>query len=285
MAGRAAAIALFSDPPATGAFDHSTFGAAASTGWRYPSAMLRLTLLSVTVAAVLALAVTAAAAPPSLLHPASLTAKAPAVYSVDFKTTKGPFVVTVHRAWAPLGADRFYNLVRARFYDGNTFYRVLKGFVVQFGISGTPKVAAAWQTAAIKDDPVKHSNTLGTITYADAGPNTRTTQLFINVGNNGSSLDSQGFAPFGQVTSGMSVVNKLYGGYDGAPSNDQQQITQQGNAFLKKHFPRLDGVVTARLVSAARQCVAEPSRAVTMLSSLGKCFFRKASPCSMIWNW
>jgi peptidyl-prolyl cis-trans isomerase A (cyclophilin A) len=212
--------------------------------------MLRLAL--VTVAAVLAAAATAAAAPPpSLLHPASLTAKAPAVYAVAFTTTKGKFVVTVHRAWAPRGADRFYNLVRAKFFDGVTFFRVVKGFVVQFGISPTPAVSAAWQTAVIQDDPVKTSNAVGTITYADAGPNTRTTQVFINLGNN-ASLDGQGFAPFGKVTSGMSVVDKLYGGYGDQPTGDQQQISQQGNAFLKKHFPKLDGIVTARLVPATR---------------------------------
>ena len=213
--------------------------------------MLRLAL--VTVAVVLAAAATAAAAPPpSLLHPASLTAKAPPVYAVAFTTTKGKFVVTVHRAWAPRGADRFYNLVRAKFFDGVTFFRVVKGFVVQFGISPTPAVSAAWQTAVIKDDPVKTSNAVGTITYADAGPNTRTTQVFINLGDNGPSLDGQGFAPFGKVTSGMSVVEKLYSGYGDPPPTEQQQITQQGNAFLKKHYPKLDSIVTARLVPATR---------------------------------
>ena len=129
---------------------------------------------------------------------------------------------------------------------------MVKGFVVQFGISPTPAVSAAWQNAVIQDDPVKTSNAVGTITYADAGPNTRTTQVFINLGNNGANLDGQGFAPFGKVTSGMSVVDKLYGGYDDQPTGDQQQITQQGNAFLKKHFPKLDGILTARLVSATR---------------------------------
>jgi peptidyl-prolyl cis-trans isomerase A (cyclophilin A) len=188
----------------------------------------------------------AAAAPPQLLHPETLHAKAPATYRVRFTTTKGPFVVTVHRAWAPLGADRFYNLVRARFFDGVTFFRVVKGFVVQFGISGDPKVAAAWQQATIKDDPVKTSNTPGTITYADAGPDTRTTQVFVNLGNN-ASLDGQGFSPFGRVTSGMSVVNKLYGGYGEQPTGMQQQISTQGNAFLKKQFPKLDHIVTARI--------------------------------------
>jgi peptidyl-prolyl cis-trans isomerase A (cyclophilin A) len=189
----------------------------------------------------------AAAAPPSLLQPASLHAKAPAVYRVSFATTKGTFVVTVHRAWAPRGADRYYNLVRARFFDGVTFFRVVKDFVVQFGISPDPKVSSAWQTATIKDDPVKISNTPGRITFATGGPDTRTTQVFINLGSN-TSLDTQGFAPFGRVTSGMSVVNKLYGGYGEQPTGDQQQIATQGDAFLHKTFPKLDHIRTARIV-------------------------------------
>jgi peptidyl-prolyl cis-trans isomerase A (cyclophilin A) len=190
------------------------------------------------------------APPPALLHPAALHAKAPATYGVKFTTTKGTFVVTVHRTWAPRGADRFYNLVRARFYDGNEFFRVVKGFVVQFGISGYPKVSSAWQNANIKDDPVKASNTVGTITYADAGPNTRTTQVFVNLGNNAANLDGQGFAPFGRVTAGMAVVNKLYGGYDDRPTNLQGDIASQGNSFLKKRFPKLDSVIRARIVKA-----------------------------------
>ncbi len=205
--------------------------------------MIRLALV-VALCATLVTGGAAAAAPPQLLHPASLHAKAPAVYHVSFKTTRGTFVVTVHRAWAPRGADRFYNLVRAHFFDGVGFFRVLKGFVVQFGISGDPAVSKAWQTANIKDDPVKTSNAPGTITFADAGPNTRTTQVFVNLGNN-SALDAQGFSPFGRVTSGMSVVNHLYGGYGGQP--DQQQMSAQGNAYLRKHFPKLDHIVTARV--------------------------------------
>ena len=211
--------------------------------------MLRLSLAAL-VAALGVAATAGAAPPPSLLHPASLTAKAPNVYAVSFRTTKGTFVVTVHRAWAPRGADRFYNLVRAKFFDGVTFFRVVPGFVVQFGISPTPAVSAAWMNATIPDDPVKHSNVPGTITFADAGPNTRTTQVFVNLGDNGANLDGQGFAPFGAVTKGMSVVGKLYGGYGERPTGDQQQISEQGNAFLKKHFPKLDSIVTARLVSA-----------------------------------
>lgn len=189
---------------------------------------------------------TAAAAPPQLLHPASLHAKAPATYRVAFTTKRGTFVVTVHRAWAPLGADRFYNLVRARFFDGVTFFRVVKGFVVQFGISPTPAVSKAWQNATIKDDPVKTSNAPGTITFADAGPDSRTTQVFVNLGNN-ATLDGQGFSPFGRVSQGMKVVNRLYAGYGEQPTNDQQQMATQGNAFLRKHFPKLDSIVTARI--------------------------------------
>ena len=212
---------------------------------RYAWRVIRLALVGLCAAALTGVA--AAAAPPQqLLHPASLHAKAPAVYRADFKTTKGTFAVTVHRAWSPRGADRFYNLVRAHFFDGVVFFRVVKGFVVQFGISPYPTVSHAWDTANILDDPVKTSNTPGTITFADGGPNTRTTQVFVNVANN-ASLDGRGFAPFGRVTSGMSVVSHLYGGYGGAPSNDQQQMSAQGNAFLRKHFPKLDRIVTARV--------------------------------------
>jgi peptidyl-prolyl cis-trans isomerase A (cyclophilin A) len=184
--------------------------------------------------------------PPALLHPAKLTAKAPSTYDVVFTTTKGAFTVTVHRQWAPRGADRFYNLVRARFFDGDEFFRVVKGFVVQFGISGYPAVSSAWQNATIEDDAVKTSNTRGTITFADAGPNTRTTQVFVNLGDN-ASLDGQGFSPFGRVTSGMSVVDKLYSGYGEAVTNLQGEIATQGNSFLRKRFPKLDRILKARI--------------------------------------
>ncbi|HEY5098883.1 MAG TPA: peptidylprolyl isomerase [Gaiellaceae bacterium] len=192
----------------------------------------------------------AAPPPPALLHPSALHAKAPATYGAKFTTTKGTFVVTVHRSWAPLGADRFYNLVKAHFFDGTVFFRVVKGFVVQFGISGYPSVSSAWQNANLIDDPVRASNVVGTITFADAGPNTRTTQVFINLGDNAGNLDKQGFAPFGKVTTGMAVVKKLYGGYDDTVTNDEPQIASQGNSFLKKHFPKLDSVLQARIVRA-----------------------------------
>jgi len=191
---------------------------------------------------------------PALLHPESLTAKAPDVYDVKFTTTKGDFVVRVNRAWAPMGADRFYNLVMHHFYDDASFFRVLSGFVVQFGLSAYPQVSSVWQTAAIKDDRVTQSNRPGTITFATAGPNTRTTQIFINLGNN-ASLDSMGFAPFGTVTSGMDVVQKLYSGYgEGAPTGrgpNQGLIGQQGKAYLDKNYPNLDSIKTATVVSPA----------------------------------
>jgi peptidyl-prolyl cis-trans isomerase A (cyclophilin A) len=208
---------------------------------------VRSLVLAGALAAVFAATTAAGGTNPDLLHPATLHAKAPAVYRARFTTTKGPFVVTVHRAWAPRGADRFYNLVRARFYDGQRLFRVVPGFVVQWGISGTPKVASAWQNANIRDDPVRHSNTRGTITFATAGPNTRTTQVFVNLANN-AQLDGQGFAPFGQVTSGMRVLRKLYSGYDDTPTNEQAQIAAGGEAFLRRAFPKLDRIVTARIV-------------------------------------
>ncbi len=199
-------------------------------------------------AAALALAAPAAAAPnPALLHPASLHAKAPATYQARFVTTKGPFVVTVHRAWAPRGADRFYNLVRNGFYDGQRLFRVVPGFVVQWGISGDPAVAKAWANANIPDDPVRHSNTPGTIAFADAGPNTRSTQVFVNLGSN-AGLDTQGFAPFGIVTSGGAAIDALYHGYGEKPTGDQAQMTAQGEAFFEKTFPKLDRILTARIV-------------------------------------
>jgi peptidyl-prolyl cis-trans isomerase A (cyclophilin A) len=185
-----------------------------------------------------------------LSNPAALTEKAPAVYKAKFDTSKGVFVVEVHRDWAPNGADRFYNLVKNGFYNDARFFRVISGFMVQFGISGDPKISAVWREANIKDDPVKESNQPGYITFATAGPNTRTTQVFINFGDN-AGLDGQGFSPFGKVISGMEVVNALFGGYgEGAPRGDgpdQGQVQQQGNAYLAKDFPKLDFIRKATI--------------------------------------
>lgn len=217
------------------------FGAA-WLGW---VPMMR-TLLAAVVAAGLVAGV-AAASEPSLLHPASLHAKAPAVFRARFRTTKGSFVVTVHRKWAPRGADRFYNLVRAGFYDHQRLFRVIPGFVVQWGISGNPKISRAWEHATIRDDPVRHTNARGTIVFADAGPNTRTTQVFVNLAAN-TQLDTDGFAPFGVVTSGFATLQHLYHRYGERPSNDQGQITQQGEAFLAKHFPKLDRIKKAYIL-------------------------------------
>src|ERR1700687_5070916 len=191
---------------------------------------------------------------PALLQPATLRAKAPDVYEVKFVTTAGDFGIKVTRAWAPNGADRFYNLVRHHFYDGVAFFRVLPNFMAQFGLSPYPEVSRAWDKATIKDDRVVQSNHRGFITYAMAGPNTRTTQLFINYGNN-ERLDKDGFAAFGMVTDGMEVVDKLYGGYgEGAPGGrgpDQGLIGTQGRAYLEKMFPKLDTIKSATLVPAA----------------------------------
>jgi peptidyl-prolyl cis-trans isomerase A (cyclophilin A) len=187
---------------------------------------------------------------PALMHPASLKAQAPDVYEVTFVTTKGNFVVRVTRAWAPLGADRFYNLVRHRFYNDMAVFRVATGFVVQFGLGPSPAVNRVWESARIKDDPVAQGNKPGTITFATAGPNTRTTQVFINLGDN-SGLDSQGFAPFGQVTSGMDVVQSFYNGYGETTTNDQANITSGGKAYLEKMYPKLDVIKTATVTSPA----------------------------------
>ncbi|HZT78342.1 MAG TPA: peptidylprolyl isomerase [Vicinamibacterales bacterium] len=185
-----------------------------------------------------------------LSDPASLNEKAPATYKVKFDTSKGPFVITVHRDWAPRGADRFYNLVKNGFYDDVRFFRVLDGFMAQVGMNGNPEIQGAWDKARLQDDPVKESNKRGFVTFATAGPNSRTTQFFINFGNN-ASLDRQGFAPFGEVTSGMDTVDKLYSGYgEGAPRGrgpDQGRIRMEGNTYLKKDFPKLDYVKTATI--------------------------------------
>jgi peptidyl-prolyl cis-trans isomerase A (cyclophilin A) len=185
-----------------------------------------------------------------LRDPSRATEKAPDHFRVRFETTKGPFVLEVTRAWAPRGADRFYNLVKAGYYDDVAFFRVISGFMVQFGIHGDPGVSAVWREARIPDDPVTQSNTRGMVTYATAGPGTRTTQMFINFKDN-AFLDSQGFAPFGRVVEGMAVVDSLHAGYgEGAPRGmgpDQGRAQAEGNAYLRGSFPKLDFVKTARL--------------------------------------
>jgi peptidyl-prolyl cis-trans isomerase A (cyclophilin A) len=191
------------------------------------------------------------AARPSLSKPSSLNEQAPATFKAKFTTTKGDFVVEVTRAWAPLGADRFYNLVKNHFYDGAAFFRVLPGFVAQFGLSAKPEISRVWASATFKDDPVTQSNLAGFLTFAAAGPNSRTTQVFINLADN-QTLDGMGFAPFGKVVEGMDVVQKFYSGYgEGAPDGkgpDQSRITNEGKAYLDKSFPLLDSIKTAVIV-------------------------------------
>lgn len=196
----------------------------------------------------------------ALLTPATLKEKAPEVYEAKFTTTKGDFVIKVTRAWAPLGADRFYNLVKNGFYDQATLFRVVPGFVVQFGISAYPPVSAAWEKAVIKDDPVKASNKRGKVTYAMAGPNTRTTQVFINFSDRNAQLDSMGFSPFGEVTQGMDVVEKVYSGYAEGVTDKQGQIAAQGNAYLEKNYPKLDKIISATLVAGSSEPSAPPAK-------------------------
>jgi peptidyl-prolyl cis-trans isomerase A (cyclophilin A) len=189
-------------------------------------------------------AVTSAAAKAKLKNPAALKDVAPAEYRALFDTSAGPFVILVHRSWAPKGADRFYNLVKYGFFDNCRFFRVLPNFMVQFGINGDPVVQGPWRNANLQDEPAKQSNRRGTITFATAGPHSRTTQVFINFKDN-TFLDPQGFTPFGEVVTGMEVVAKINAEYKEQP--DQQRIQQSGNAYLTKAFPRLDYVRRATI--------------------------------------
>src|SRR5438876_11174262 len=190
----------------------------------------------------------------ALKNPGALKEMAPAMYKVDFDTSAGTFVVEVHRDWAPNGADRFYNLVKNGFFDNARFFRVISGFMVQFGLNGDPAVNAVWREARIPRDPVKEGNKRGNITFAmqggSNGPDTRTTQVFINFRDN-SNLDPLGFAAFGRVTKGMDVVDKIYSRYgEGAPSGagpEQGRLQSEGNAYLTKDFPKLDYIKKASI--------------------------------------
>ena len=186
---------------------------------------------------------------------ATATAAAPDSFRARFETSAGDFVIAVHRAWAPRGADRFHELVRSGYYDGARFFRVISGFMVQFGLHGDPTVSAEWRERRIPDDPVRRTNVRGMVTFATAGAGTRTTQVFINYGSN-DRLDAMGFAPFGQVIEGMEVVDRLYAGYgEGAPQGrgpNQGRIQMEGNAYLERAFPRLDYVRRATIIEPAR---------------------------------
>lgn len=190
-----------------------------------------------------------------LYYPDRLVETAPEAFQVRFETTKGDFVVDVTRAWAPNGADRLYNLVKNGYYEGVYFYRVIGGFMAQFGMHGEPQVQVRWSRANIVDDSVMASNTRGTVTYAMGGPNTRTTQLFINFGDN-SRLDRDGFAPVGRVSEGMDVVDRIHSGYGeladfGGTGPRAYNISSQGNQYLADNFPDLDHIITATIVEPA----------------------------------
>lgn len=190
------------------------------------------------------------AAAADLTDPSKLTEKAPDTFKAKFETTKGSFVIEVVRDQAPLGADRFYNLVKGGYFQDIAFFRVIPGFMAQFGIHGDPKVSAAWRPARIQDDAVKSGNARGAISFAMAGPNTRTTQFFINLVDN-SRLDGMGFASFGKVVEGMDIVDKINGEYgEGAPRGrgpDQGRIQSEGNTYLKEKFPNLDYIKSASI--------------------------------------
>jgi cyclophilin family peptidyl-prolyl cis-trans isomerase len=183
--------------------------------------------------------------------------KSPDVFQVVIETSKGPFTLSVHRDWAPLGVDRFYNLVRTGYYDDSRFFRVRAGFIVQFGIPGNPEISAVWKDLAIPDDPVNVSNTRGRIAYAMTGPDTRTTQLYISLDDN-SRLDEEGFSPVGEVIAGMDIVDQLYSGYDegaggGMRGRKQGKMMSGGNAHLDASFPKLDKLISAKIVESVRQ--------------------------------
>jgi len=187
-------------------------------------------------------------ATPRTTQPATVAPPAvPDSFVVALTTSRGPVTLVVHRDWAPLGAERFYRLVQESFFDGARFFRVVKGFVVQFGLPADPRVGRAWVSRAIADDPVRHSNRRGTLVFASAGPNSRTTQLFINLADN-PRLDTfgrVGFPPIGVVTDGMAAVDALNGEYGETPSQDAIQL--YGNAYLERNYPRLDYIQTARV--------------------------------------
>ena len=205
------------------------------------------TLGAVAAAAAALVSISAAlAVSEKLMEPAKLTAKAPDTFKAKFDTTKGVIVIEVHRAWSPNGADRVYNLLKNGYYDGVKFFRVVPGFVVQWGIHGDPSIANKWLQSRIPDDPVKASNTRGMVTFATSGANSRSVQLFINLIDN-SRLDAAGFAPFGKVIEGMDVVDKLDGSYGEGLRNLQGKIAEEGNAFLEKSYPHLDGIKKATL--------------------------------------
>lgn len=191
---------------------------------------------------------------PGLRNPSEAREQAPEVFRARLVTTRGPVVIEVTRAWAPRGADRFWNLVRIGYFNDVAIFRVIPGFMAQFGIHGDPEIAAVWREARLSDDVVQQSNLRGYVSFATAGPNTRTTQMFFNYGNN-RRLDGMGFAPFGRVVAGMDLVDRLYSDYgEGAPNGkgpDQGRIQSRGNEYLRAEFGALDYIVEAEIIDAA----------------------------------
>jgi cyclophilin family peptidyl-prolyl cis-trans isomerase len=180
------------------------------------------------------------------------SARAPSLFNARVETSKGAFILEIHRDWAPRGADRFFNLARAGYFDDSRFFRVVPSFIAQFGISGDPTIAAVWRDRAFADDPVRQRNVRGTIAFAMTGPNTRTTQLYISLVDN-TRLDAQGFAPIGRVIEGMSVVDSLYSGYDensggGVRAGRQAPLFTGGNAYADRAYPRLDRLIRVTII-------------------------------------
>lgn len=207
---------------------------------------MKRALVAAVLACLIAVGV-AAASGPTLTNPASIHKTAPATFKVKFVTTKGSYVITVTRKWAPIGADRFYSLVYYHYYDNEPLFRVDPGFVVQWGINMTPAIAKPWQSATIADDPEIKNNYKGTVTFAVNGPHSRTTQIFVNLVGHGTSLGKL-FAPFGVVTSGFPVFKALYSGYGEGPSYNQSSLVKYGAWWVKKYYPKLDWIKTARIV-------------------------------------
>ena len=187
--------------------------------------------------------------------PVAPAVRAPETFRVRLVTTKGDIVIDCVRAWSPFGADRFYELVQAKYYDDSAIFRVIAGRWAQFGINGDPKVSTAWRTRTIPDDPFRESNVRGTVAFAFAVPNGRTTQVFINLQDNQATHDKEPFTPFGKVISGMDVADALYSEYGassggGIRQGEQGPLFAQGNAYLRAKFPKLDYIKTARVVPA-----------------------------------
>jgi peptidyl-prolyl cis-trans isomerase A (cyclophilin A) len=208
--------------------------------------------LWIALAVALCLTIFGCSSGPSVPKEETKTGPAPNDYKVDFDTSRGPIVVEIHRDWAPNGADHLYELVKAGFYDGDRFFRVVRGFVAQFGINGDPATNRLWSSVNIPDDKPTQANVRGTLTFAATGaPNSRSTQLFFNLRDNSQSLNPQGFAPLGQIISGLDAMDDLFGGYGemapGGPGPDSSQIQMVGNSYLAGKFPHLDYIKKATI--------------------------------------